>query len=128
MAHRAAADAGEATWGAYAVKLPFREHAFVPSAKLVDYLLSPTHPVGKSKAQFFAAFGFDATNAAELEWQLITIAHTEDVHQTTSSPYGEKYVVRGILQAADGRQATIATVWIIEPGTERPRFVTAYPV
>jgi hypothetical protein len=109
------------------MKLPFREHAFVPSAKLVDYLLSATHPIGKSKAQFFAAFGFDAANAIDLEQQLVTIAQTEDVYETISSPHGEKYVVRGILHAADGRQAIIETVWIIEPAQDRPRFVTAYP-
>jgi hypothetical protein len=109
------------------MKLPFREHTFVPSAKLTDYLLSPTHPVGKSKAQFFAAFGFDAANAADLERQFILIAQTEDVYKTMSSSYGEKYVVRGILQATDGRQALIETVWIIESGEDRPRFVTAYP-
>ena len=109
------------------MKLPFREHASVPGAKLVDYLLSPTHPVGKSKAQFFAAFGFNVANAADLERQLIMIAQTEDLYKTISSPYGEKYVVQGILHAADGRQAIIETVWIIEPDQDRPRFVTAYP-
>lgn len=109
------------------MKLPSCEHAFVPSAKLADYLLSPTHPVGKSKAQFFAAFGFDAANAADLERQFILIAQTEDVHNTLISSYGKKYVVRGILQATDGRQALIETVWIIGSGEDRPRFVTAYP-
>jgi hypothetical protein len=109
------------------MKLPFREHAFVPGAKLVDYLLSSTHPVGKSKAHFFAAFGFDAANVADLERQLITIAQTEELYKVISSPYGEKYVVQGILHAADGRQAIIETVWIIEPNQDRPRFVTAYP-
>ena len=109
------------------MKLPFREHAFVPDAKLVDYLLSPTHPIGKSKAQFFAAFGFDAANVADLERQLITIAQTQDLYKVISSFYGEKYVIQGILQALDGRQAIIETVWIIELGEDRPRFVTAYP-
>jgi hypothetical protein len=109
------------------MKLPFREHAFVPSAKLIDYLLSPTHPVGKSKAQFFAAFGFDAANVADLERQIIMIAQAEDPYKTISSPYGQKYVVQGILEAADGRKALIETVWIIEPDKNRPRFVTAYP-
>jgi len=109
------------------MNLPFQENAFVPSAKLVDYLLSPTHPVGKSKAQFFAAFDFNMTNAADLERQLIAIAQTENPYKAISSPYGEKYVVQGILQAADGRQVRIETVWIIEPGVDRPRFITAYP-
>jgi hypothetical protein len=109
------------------MKLPFRERALVPSAKLIDYLLSPTHPVGKTKARFFAALGFDMANAADLEQQLIAFAQIEDVSEITSSPYGTKYVIRGILQAVDGRQALIETVWIIETGTDQPRFVTAYP-
>ena len=85
------------------------------------------HPVGKSKARFFAAFGFDAANMTDLEQQLIRIAQTEDVYTAMRSSYGEKYVVQGILQGVDGRQALIETVWIIEPGEQRPRFVTAYP-
>lgn len=33
----------------------------------------------------------------------------------------------GTIVAPDGRQAVIRTVWIVEPGVDRPRFVTAYP-
>jgi hypothetical protein len=113
--------------GSLVMKLPFRENAVVPSTKLVDYLLSPTHPVGKTKARFFAAFGFNLANAAEIEQQLIAIAQTEDVQAITTITFGTKYVLGGILQAADGRQALIETVRIIETDTEQPRFVTAYP-
>jgi len=109
------------------MKLPFRERVVVPSAKLVDYLLSPTHLVGKTKARFFAAFGFDLANAAELEQQLIAIAQTEDVQAITTTTFGTKYVLGGILQVADGRQTLIETVWIMETDTDQPRFVTAYP-
>ena len=109
------------------MKLPYREHATVPLAKLTDYLLSTTHSAGKSKAQFFAALGFNTTNAAHLEQQLMIIAATEDVAEIVQSPYGTKYVIRGILQTADGRQVAIITVWIIESGQDQPRFVTAYP-
>lgn len=38
--------------------LPNREKAYVPERKLTSYLLSLTHPVGKSKAQFFYRHGF----------------------------------------------------------------------
>jgi hypothetical protein len=109
------------------MKLPLRERAVVPSAKLVDYLLSPTHPVGKAKARFFVALGFDVSNAADLEQQLIALAQIEDISETTDPPYGTKYVIRGILQAVNGRQVQIEMVWIIETGTDQPRFITAYP-
>lgn len=36
--------------------LPNRERAYIPEAKLVHYLLSLSHPVGKSKARFVTAY------------------------------------------------------------------------
>jgi len=43
------------------VKLPNADQAFIDPAKLRDYLLSPTHPVGRFKAPFFAAMGYTQT-------------------------------------------------------------------
>lgn len=40
--------------------LPNAEKAVVPRAKIVGYLLSNTHPSGKSKAEFFSSFGFSS--------------------------------------------------------------------
>ncbi|HET7463069.1 MAG TPA: DUF4926 domain-containing protein [Longimicrobium sp.] len=40
------------------MKLPNAERAFVDPVKVRDYLLNPYHPVGCSKAYFFAALGF----------------------------------------------------------------------
>src|SRR5438105_1390408 len=40
------------------MKLPLGEQAVVPEAKLVDYLLSDTHPQGRGKALFFRQRGF----------------------------------------------------------------------
>ncbi|GJG85381.1 hypothetical protein tb265_05620 [Gemmatimonadetes bacterium T265] len=39
------------------MKLPNAERAVVDPAKVRDYLLSPDHPVGESKARFFATLG-----------------------------------------------------------------------
>jgi len=44
------------------MRLPNGTNAYVPREKLVEYLLSETHAVGKSKARFFRGFGFDETN------------------------------------------------------------------
>lgn len=110
------------------MKLPHREKAYIPSPKLYNYLLSKVHSIGKWKAGFFLSLGFDVTNVKELEQQLLSIAHSGDVRDVIPSTHGTKYVVDGLLQAPDGRSAQMRTVWIIDAGEDRPRFVTAYPL
>jgi len=110
------------------MKLPHREKAYISSSKLHDYLLSRTHPVGKWKAGFFRSIGFDETNVDVLEQCLIAIAHSEDVKDVVPSARGTKYVIDGSLQAPTGNFVQVRTVWIIDVGQDRPRFVTAYPL
>lgn len=43
------------------------------------------------------------------------------------SPYGQKFVVRSILTGPSGRSAALVTVWIVLPGTDVPKFLTAFP-
>jgi hypothetical protein len=67
------------------------------------------------------------TNADELAAALSSIAHSEEIVETEVSEFGTKYVIEGLLAAP--RNATgVRTIWIIETGTELPRFVTAYPL
>ena len=110
------------------MKLPNRETAYIPPPKLVNYLLSPSHPVGGSKARFFRSAGFDETNAASLEQALIDIARSEDVTEVEHTRHGMKYTVEGDLQTPAKGVRRIRTIWIIDVGQERPRFVTAYPL
>jgi hypothetical protein len=110
------------------MKLPGREKTYIPSPKLHEYLLSKTHSVGKWKARFFRSLGFDETNADVLEQRLIAIAHAEDVMEVVVSTHGTKYVVDGLLQSPDGRMVQVRTIWNVDVGQDRPRFVTAYPL
>ena len=110
------------------MKLPNWEDAYVPEAKLLEYLLSETHPVGRWKARFLAAFGFDKTNVAVLEQNLLALAHDQEVIETIPSVYGTKYVIDGTLQTPTGNPLQVRTVWVIDTGQNRPRLVTAYPV
>jgi hypothetical protein len=107
--------------------LPHRDEAYIPRSKLIEYLLSHTHAIGKSKAKFFRALGFDEANVAVLDKGLLAIAQTEAVAEVVRSPYGTKYVVNGFLEAPGGALVRVQTVWIIDIGDTRPRFVTAYP-
>jgi hypothetical protein len=108
------------------VKLPFGERACVSPSKATDYLLSRTHPVGRGKARTFLAVGFNETNPSELEEALLSLAHTEDVSGVERSVHGTKYVIDGEIETPSGRRLSVRTVWIIEPGTQVPRLVTAY--
>lgn len=110
------------------MKIPHREKAYIPSPKLHNYLLSKVHSIGKWKAGFFLSLGFDVTNVNELERHLIAIAHSVEVREVIPSAHGTKYVIDGLLQALDGRSVQVRTVWIIDVGEDRPRFVIAYPL
>lgn len=110
------------------MKLPNREDAYIPSPKLHDYLLSRTHSVGRWKAGFFRALGFDETNLDLLERRLIAIANSENVKDVVVSAHGAKYIIEGSLQTPVGSLVQVRTVWIIDAEQDRPRFVTAYPV
>ena len=109
------------------MELPNRFEAFIPPQKLVGYLLSSTHAVGKGKAKFFRHFGFNELHADWLNDELLIVAHTATPIRTTTTPFGTKYVIDGTIDTPDGIMINVRTVWIIEEGEPRPRFVTAYP-
>ncbi len=110
------------------MKLPNREKAYIPPAKVQDYLLSNIHSVGRWKAKFFRAHGFDETHKSVLTQQLMNIIHSEEVKDIIPSPHGIKYIIEGALETPVGSLVKIRTVWIVDEGQDRPRFVTAYPL
>lgn len=108
--------------------LPNRDNVRIDRSKLVDYLLSETHAVGRSKAKFLRAVGFDMLNVDDLEKELVAIARSQDVQEVASSRHGVKYVIDGTLHTPSGGVAYVRTIWIVDAGGEYPRFVTAYPL
>jgi hypothetical protein len=108
--------------------LPEAESARVDLEKLTGYLLSQSHPIGRSKATFFRGIGFDESNAALLEQGLLGIARSEAVVESTLSRHGMKYIVDGAITAPLGSRVKLRTIWIIDQGQGTPRFVTAYPL
>ena len=108
--------------------LPNYENAYVPESKLIDYLLSETHAVGKAKAKYFRSLGYTKTNADQLKRDILMIAKSYEITQKFETNFGLKYTIEGRLRTPNGSIARITTVWVIEPPDNRPRFVTAYPV
>jgi hypothetical protein len=108
------------------MKLPAAEKAIIAEAKVCEYLLSPEHPVGRSKARFFNALGFNREAWPALRAVLAELALTGDAEPGPVSAFGQKYLVRGTIRGPSGI-AAIETVWIVLEGEDLPRLITAYP-
>jgi hypothetical protein len=93
------------------MELPNEAKAYISTSKIIDYLLSETHAVGKSKSKFFRSFGFDETNIIQFGQGLIKIAQTEEVTATTENLYGTKYIIDGELETPNGVTIYLRTVW-----------------
>ena len=109
------------------MKLPAAERVAIAPAKIRDYLLSTSHPVGRFKAPFFASLGYTSANWRRLEEDLRALAVSGDAEFGRDTPYGQKYEIRGSLKGPSGRSARVLTVWIIRYGSDAPQFVTAFP-
>ena len=109
------------------MKLPCAEQAIIDVAKLRDYLLSDTHPVGRFKSAFFLSLGYTAARWDELDRALRNLAVAGEVEVDEATRHGQKYRVPGVLIGPTGGRAAVITVWIVLHDQEEPRFVTAYP-
>ncbi|TMJ58673.1 MAG: hypothetical protein E6G81_10510 [Alphaproteobacteria bacterium] len=107
--------------------LPRAAHATLADAKITQYLLNTAHPIGAAKAVFFASFGFSLANWAELKKALLDHPLRNPVTDRRSGPFGELFEVSCALATPDGRNPCIISVWLIEPPSANPRFITAYP-
>ena len=104
------------------------DKAQIPESKVVKYLLSSTHRAGKSKAAFFTAIGFIAERWEELAEALRRHAGENTVSEIEETVFGTRYVVDGLLMAPNDRKLKVRSVWFVDKGTDRLRFITAYPL
>ena len=51
-----------------------------------------------------------------------------EVKRTKETGFGPRYEVEGELEAPDGRQPRVRTVWQVDDGEIAPRLLTAYPL
>lgn len=108
------------------MRLPNGDLAIVPLARITDYLLNPSHPVGKHKARVFAgALGMDMSAAGILEAWLQETARTGDAEPGVADAYGARFVITAQLRY-NGREAQVRTAWIVRTGQAQPEFLTAY--
>ena len=107
--------------------VPSADRATIEPAKLRDYLLSSTHPIGRFKARFFVALGFTADRWGELA-EAFRIQHlTQDAEPAPATVHGQTYTIRAILNGPTGQSGMVVSVWFMPTRGDVPRFVTAYP-
>ncbi|HET9956064.1 MAG TPA: hypothetical protein VFQ61_16270 [Polyangiaceae bacterium] len=109
------------------VNLPNADQAIIPLEKVRDYLLSAANPRARGKAAFFQTLGFDPVQWEVLRDALLEVARTGDASPGQRSEFGTKYEIRATICGPTGRRAVIRTVWIVNAGEDRPRFITGYP-
>jgi hypothetical protein len=80
------------------MRLPNLELVVVPRAKVVDYLLSDAHRDGRHKAAFCKRFGFAVAEWERLAESLREHAAQHDVIRVEASPYGQRYIIEGIIR------------------------------
>jgi len=110
------------------VTLPHADQARVEREKITEYLLSPLHPDGSHKAEFFTQYGFHVEHWKVLQEAVRTHGARHPVVKTVESAYGTRYAIDGVLESPDGRHPLVRTVWMIEKGDSAPRLITAYPI
>jgi hypothetical protein len=109
------------------MKLPNAQKAVVDERKVREYLLSPSHPVGRFKARFFGSIGFPPEAWSGFVNALQRLAAEGEARVLEDSEYGQKYAVRGEISGPGSRPAEVESVWIIRAGDDKPRLVTVYP-
>jgi hypothetical protein len=108
------------------VRLPNADRAVVDIAKVRDYCLSATHPLGKHKARVFAAvLGLTADDAEELREALLQAAQMLDATLGERDEYGQRYTIDFIMVGPTG-QATVRSGWIVRTGEDFARLTTSY--
>ncbi len=107
--------------------LPHKENAAIKQSKVVEYLLSNTHSIGKNKAKFFDSIGYNAVNHTELRAELLKFKNLE-ISKTKQNEFGHKYSIEGALAAPNGKSYNIKTVWMLEHEQSQPYLATAFPI
>ena len=108
-------------------KLPNYEKAFIDPAKIRNYILSPTHPIGRFKMALFQKMGYTDKNWKELVDDIKEHHLPLDAEPIEKTAYGQKYAIKGNIQGPNGKTVLFKSIWIILEGENISRFITIYP-
>src|SRR5689334_3131082 len=98
------------------MKLPEAQRAVIAPAKIQNYLLSTSHPIGRFKEPFFANLGYTVANWQKLEQDLLALAASGEAKPGRESPYGQKvrnswYFEWSLWEIREGIDRLDCTIW-----------------
>lgn len=94
---------------------------------MVDYLLNLDHPKGGAKARFFLGCGFRRDQPEALTAALMDHPARHPAEPAGFTPFGQKFIVEGLMLMPSGRTPRVRTVWMVRLDMGVPHFVSAYP-
>ena len=104
-------------------RLPNYKNAFIPRAKLDKYLLDPIKEPNKSRV--FNSLGYNMGNADQLEADILNGLKHNSGAVFAPNEFGTPAEV--IMELGITQKGKIRTGWMYDNGSNKPRFVTAYP-
>lgn len=104
-------------------RLPNYQNAYIPTIKLKNYLLNPTKEPNKSKA--FKALGYNMKNADRLEADILEGLKHNSFRYRKPNEHGQPAEV--VMTLGITKRKRVKTGWMFDNGSNKPRFVTAYP-
>lgn len=99
----------------------------IPSNKVVKYLLSGSHTIGKHKAKFFFQFGFSFGQPEVFIEKIKELVENNNISNTRKNEYGVIYTVDGNLSTPIKISIRVRTVWIVLDKEKTATLVTAFP-
>jgi filamentous hemagglutinin len=106
------------------VRLPRADQARIPTDKLTDYALDPSHERGRHKARVFASvLGIRAPDWRYLHDQILEALPDGSVRSTRITSFGVAYEVVVMIDGLNGATAPVVTTWMIE--SDRPPRLTS---
>lgn len=91
------------------MKLPNRVQVEIRPEKILEYLLSPHHPMGRHKAAIFFRLGYTVENWERLASDLLALGRTGEAERVAST-YGEKFRIVGNILGPNGRSVAVLTL------------------
>ncbi len=111
-------------------------NGIIEERKLEEFLLSPTHPVGKHKLRLWqSVFGVGEGDGKLLERlvreQLVQAAPVERSPKVVHNPkrlVREWTILMPNFHGPNGNAGPVITGWALDPLNEHPHLTTAYPL
>ena len=94
------------------MKIPSDSILEIDKNKIEKYLLNPSHPDGKAKADFFITNGIDLSHTEQFENFLKQKVITSEITKELTTLFGKKYIFESLIVFPNKKTHLIRSVWI----------------